>query len=349
MLNNKLFAGFCIDRNLKISTINGYASALKLYSLFCKMSINDLINEAHHDEDKGVSIKYRRIKRHLIEYRSYLLSNLSPGATKTYFSKIKTFYSHFDVELPYLPAAKYSVDYESYYNDLPTKDHINLALSISSNEMRAIITFMATSGTAKAETLSLTVNDFINATKEYHDNNGLDNILNSLEKRSDVIPTWYLKRIKTNKYYYTFNHPEASKEIVKYLKKRQNLDLNDKLFPLSPSLLLTRFQQINDKFEWGFKGNYRFFRSHTLRKFHASNIGLSAEDIDSLQGRSKNMTHNTYIKPNPNKLKKIYVRSMENISLINNEISRNTSQNEIKSYHQTEFNISINIFLLSND
>ena len=29
--------------------------------------------------------------------------------------------------------------------------------------------------------------------------------------------------------------------------------------------------------KWGFKGKYRFFRSHTLRKFHASNIGLSAE------------------------------------------------------------------------
>lgn len=219
MLNNKLFVGFCVDRNLKMSTINGYASALKLYSLFCKMSINDLIKEAHYDEDHGVSIKYRRIKRHLIGYRSYLLSNLSPGAARTYFSKIKTFYSHFGVELPYLPAAKYGVDYESYYNDLPKKDHICKALSISSPEMRAIILFMATSGTAKAETLSLTVNDFIIATKEYHDNNGLDNILNSLEKQDDIVPTWYLRRVKTNKYYYTFNRPEASKEIVKYLKK----------------------------------------------------------------------------------------------------------------------------------
>lgn len=56
------------------------------------------------------------------------------------------------------------------------------------------------------------------------------------------------------------------------------------------------------------------------------------------------MTHNTYIKPNPDKLKKIYIKSMKNISLINKK-PENTSQNEIKNYQKAEFNISINIFL----
>jgi len=34
---------------------------------------------------------------------------------------------------------------------------------------------------------------------------------------------------------------------------------------------------------WGFKGKYRFFRAHTHRKFHTSNIGLATEYIDELQ------------------------------------------------------------------
>lgn len=145
-----------------------------------------------------------------------------------------------------------------------------------------------------------------------------------------------MKRIKTDKYYYTFCSPEASLAIVKYLKTRENLKLEDKLFDFTSSLLLTRFQEINDKMEWGFKGKYRFFRSHTLRKFHASNIGLSAEYIDSLQGRSKNEVHETYIKTNPKKLKEIYKSAMKNVMIYENKGP------EIK---KQEFNIIINVFL----
>ena len=77
---------------------------------------------------------------------------------------------------------------------------------------------------------------------------------------------------------------------------------------------------------WGFKGKYRFFRSHTLRKFHASNIGLSSEYIDILQGRSKNKVHDTYIKTNPQKLKEIYISVMENV-MINPKIKTKNHKN----------------------
>jgi integrase len=253
------------------------------------MNLQELINEAYFEENQGIPLKDRNIKRHLIGFRNFLLQNLSPGAAKTYFAKVKTFYNHFEVQLPYLPSAKYGVDYEIYYNDLPTNEHIKNALSISTCGMRAIILFMATSGTAMAETLSLTINDFIKATKGYHDNNSLEDILNTLINQEDIVPTWYLKRIKTDKYYYTFNHPIATNEIVKYLKSRVIFDLNEKLFPFLPSLVLDRFQKINDYFGWGRKGKYRFFRSHTLRKFHASTLVKCR--MLTYSGRSRNIVH----------------------------------------------------------
>lgn len=172
-------------------------------------------------------------------------------------------------------------------------------------DLRAVILFMSSSGTAKAETLSLTVEQFITGTQDYHDGGDIEVILNTLEHKRNVVPTFYLKRIKTDKYYYTFCSPEASREIVKYLKTGPGVKLSDPLFDFSAYTLLARFQEINDGMGWGFKGKYRFFRSHTLQKFHASNIGLSAEYIDELQGRSKNMIHETYIKTNPEKLKSI--------------------------------------------
>ena len=338
MYHNNLFQRFCKERNIKESTMKGYYSTLKKYEDFHKKSLDELIEEAIKDEEKRIPIKERRIKKRLLDYRTYLLdSDMSPNTSKTYFSKVKTFYLHFEVELPHLPDAKYNKIYETNYLDLPTKEHISQAIEISTIDLKAVILFMSSSGTAKAETLSLTIEQFIKGTQEYHNGGSIDTILDTLEKRRNVVPTFYLKRIKTDKYYYTFCSPEASYNIVKYLKTRKNLKLEDKLFDFSPSLLLTRFQEINDYMDWGFKGKYRFFRSHTLRKFHASNLGLSAEYIDSLQGRSKNEVHETYIKTNPKRLKEIYKSAMKNVMVYESK--------HVKEVEKQEFNIIINVFL----
>lgn len=338
MKNNKLFRMFCKERNIKESTMKGYLSTLKKYEDFHKKSLDELIKEAINDEEERIPLKERKIKKRLIDYRSYLLdSDMSPNTSKTYFSKLKTFYMHFEIELPHLPEAKYNKIYETNYLDLPTKEDIAQAIEISKIDLKAVILFMSSSGTAKAETLSLTVEQFISGTQEYHNGGSIEMILDTLDKRKNIVPTFYLKRIKTDKYYYTFCSPEASRYIVKYLKTRQNLKLEDKLFDFTPSLLLTRFQEINDYFNWGFKGKYRFFRSHTLRKFHASNIGLSAEYVDSLQGRSKNEVHETYIKTNPKRLKEIYKSAMKNVMIFKSK--------NMKEVEKQEFNIIINVFL----
>jgi len=337
MYSNDLFEKFCKDRNIKSSTQKGYESALNCYETFHNDSIQNLFDEARYEENERIPLKDRKIKKRLTDFRSYLLnSQLSPNTSKTYFSKIKTFYLHFEFELPHLQQAKYNKNYETNYLDLPTRQHIHEALLISPIDVKAVILFMSSSGTAMAETLSLTVNHFVIASKEYHNGGSIDAILETLDKKNNVVPTFYLKRIKTNKYYYTFCSPEASSYIVKYLKTRKDLKLEDSLFDFSYSQLFSKFQEINDKMKWGFKGKYRFFRSHTLRKFHASNIGLSAEYIDALQGRSKNEIHETYIKTNPSKLKEIYMSVMKNVLIFEN------GDNLVK---KQEFNIIINVFL----
>ena len=336
MYYSKFFNKFIRERNVRDSTVTGYLSSIKKYEDFHRMSIDELIMEALNEEDEGVPLKERKVKQRLLRYRTHLLkSKLSQNTVRGYFVKVKTFYKHFEVELPLLPDAKYGKEYETNYLDLPSKEHIRMALDISTLDLKAVILFMASSGTAKAETLSLSVKDFILATRDYHTNGSLNEILEKLNKKDNVIPTFYLKRIKTDKYYYTFCSSEASQCIVKYLLTRQNLKMSDKLFDFTYSTLLARFQEINDYYNWGFKGKYRFFRSHTLRKFHASNIGLSAEYIDALQGRSKNEIHSTYIKTNPDKLKGIYLSVMDNV-MINKSKPKEVTQ---------EFTIVINVFL----
>ena len=336
MYSNNFFKQFCNDRNIKKSTVDGYSVALNQYVDFQGMSINNLLKEAFNDEEKRIPLKDRKLKKRLLDFRNHLLnSSLSSKSAKTYFSKVKTFYMHFEIEIPYLPTIQFDNDYETNYYDLPTRKHIRDALESVSVDLKAVILFMSSSGTAKAETLSLTVRDFIEASNEYHNGGYIKKVLDVLDGRDDVVPTFYLKRIKTDKYYYTFCSPEASQMIVKYLKTRPNLKNNDFLFDFTDATLINRFRQINDSNGWGCKGKYRFFRTHTLRKFHASNIGLSAEYIDALQGRSKNPVHETYIKTNPNKLKKIYKSVMHNVMI----------EEKDKKVVKQEFNIIINVFL----
>lgn len=337
MYSNDYFKQFSKERNIKKSTVDGYSIALKEYVDFQGESIDYLIREAYCDEGNKIPLKDRKLKQRLLDFRDFLVNgDLSPSTAKTYFSKVKTFYMHFEIEIPYLPTVQYDRDYETSYFDLPTKKHIHDALEIVSVDLKAVILFMSSSGTAKAETLSLSVGDFIHATVEYHDGGHIKDVLDQLEMRSDVVPTFYLKRIKTGKYYYTFCSPEATDMIVKYLKIRGNLKTDDRLFDFSDAALLNRFKEINDSMGWGCKGRYRFFRTHALRKFHASNIGLNAEYIDALQGRSKNRVHETYIKINPDKLKEVYKSAMHNVMI-----------GETKHGHveKQEFNIIINVFL----
>jgi len=328
-----LIKQYSSDKNIKASTREGYTSAIRKYEKFHAKSIEDLLSEAK--EEESLPLNKRKIKRRLIEFRKYLInSSLSSRSAKTYFSKIKAFYRFHDIEIPDIPNIKYNKDYQMNYKDLPAREHIKRAVEISEIGIQAMILFMASSGTAKAETLSLTVNDFIKATSNYHNNDSISDILNTLENRS-IVPTFYLKRMKTNKYYYTFCTPEATEYIIKYLKSRSDLKKSSKLFDYSSSAVTARFREINDSNNWGFRGKYRFFRPHALRKFHASNISLSSEIVDELQGRGKSEVHDAYIKTRPEALKKSYKSKMANVCILK------TSKNE----KDGEFNIYINVFV----
>ena len=131
MFNSRLFQKFCKDRNVKKSTRKGYESALKNYTAFHNITIEELIKEAQKDEKEKIILRERQIKKRLLKYRTYLFSsNKSPNTIKTYFTKVKTFYQHYEIEIPKLPDAKYDKLYETNYLDLPTKEHIQKVLEI---------------------------------------------------------------------------------------------------------------------------------------------------------------------------------------------------------------------------
>ena len=185
--------------------------------------------------------------------------------------------------------------------------------------MRAIILFMSSSGCAMAETLNLRIDDFIEATRPYHNKTDIYTVLNTLKDRDDIIPTFKLRRQKNNKFYYTFCTPEATTEIINYLlTRKKTLTGNDKLFKIHEVWLFNKFKEINDTLNLGKVGEHRRFRSHMLRKWHASsllNAGMNKDDVNNLQGKTRNTTDQAYFYDDPKKLQEKYIKYMNAVTI----------------------------------
>lgn len=316
------------ERNISQSTKKTYEATFIKWCEYFKDRFNNLqemIDFYLEEEDERIPMRERTLKKDLLEFREYLQNNdgiKSDRSFKTYFSKMKTIFNHFELEMPTLPQMKLEKGYISNYNDLPTHAMIKSACEQSPLDLKAVILFMSSSGSAKAETLSIEVGWFLEGCKEYLDEmpnqTNIQETLKALSDRHDIVPMIYLRRIKTDKWYYTYCSPEASYMIIESLKTRKNLRWDSQLFNFTSSLLLTKFQEINDNNEWGYVGSYRRFRSHALRKFMASNIGLARDQVDSIQGRSKDMIQEAYFKQDPKAMKEVYMSVMERVMIYNN-------------------------------
>ena len=321
---NKFFA----DRNIKRSTQKGYEATFYKWFQYHGTkydSIQDCVDLYMDEEDKRIPMRDRSIKKELIGFRESLIEDTglkSDKSVRSYFSKIGSLFRHYGLEIPDLPKVKLEKGYVSSYNDLPTHSMIKTACEQSPLDLKALILFMSSSGSAKAETLSITVEMFLTGCNEYleepADATNIQDTLNALSDKHDIVPLIYLRRIKTDKWYYTCCSPEASYMIIEALKTRKNLEWSDKLFDYTGSLILTKFQEINDNNKWGYVGAYRRFRSHALRKFMASNIGLPRDQVDSFQGRAKDMIQEAYFKQDPQSLKKIYLEAMHRVMVYEN-------------------------------
>lgn len=315
------------ERNVQEHTQKGYIASVHHW-FNCNTQYENIksnVDAYMVEEDDRVPMRDRTIKKDLLNFREYLLNCDTITTDKSfgsYFSKLGAIFRHFGLEIPTLPPVKMQKAYVSNFEELPTHEMICTACNQSPLVLQAIILFMSSSGSAKAETLSITVGMFLNGCTDYlkqtPSNDNIKECIQELKDNHEIVPLIYLRRIKTDKYYYTCCSPEASYKIIEYLSTLNEIKMEDQLFNFKSSLLLTRFQEINDKNNWGKVGKYRRFRSHALRKFMASNIGLPRDQVDSFQGRSKDMIQEAYFKQDPKELKEIYLKAMHRVMVFDN-------------------------------
>ena len=210
---------------------------------------------------------------------------------------------------------------------------------------------MASSGTAKKETIELTIKDFLEATKEYHNteinNQEAFNILNLLNeinnKDFNVIPCFKMVRHKTQKFYYGFCSPEAVKYILDYLLaeyKNKDINIDNKLFNLNSDGLDYVYRSKNDKYDYGVGyDNKNIFRCHNMRRTQIREATLGETNkkeitnfFDHIQGRE---TPSVYTAINKEDEKKTYEKYLPKLTFLedyrtNDEIVSSEKYQELK-------------------
>lgn len=316
----KILEQFFHERNSSKNTITNYTRIVKIYETYTGQTLNKLLEIADNEEYNNIRWKNTETRAYLLGYRDYLYKKYNVSTAQLYLTAITTIYRHFEITIPPLPyysTKNFKSTPKLTYDQLLNRELINEAIQIASPVSKAIILFMSSSGTSRIDTLNLTIKDYLEATQEYH--NHPESVKYAIremrDNNTDIIPTFHLYRQKTGQEYYTFCSHEAVKSINTYLLTRTEILQKDQpLFKIHERYFNTIFERLNMHFQLGKAGNWNRFRSHMLRKYHASQLaeaGMSTDHIDLLQGRKiRGIAHETYIRIKPETLKEEYIKAL---------------------------------------
>lgn len=305
--------------NWRNGTRTTYGVALKDYITYQNTSFKELIQEAEKEEETIRKTSKRTIKNRLLRYRLHMQEKgKSQNTIKMYLAMITKVYRYLDIEIPRLPPIR--VTTTETYNDIPTSTEISTAILHARTKNKALISFIASSGLRRSDVASLTIQDFLDATREYHNTNNIFEAIPILKQEPIVVPTWNITGVKTNINHITFSSHESSIYILQMLSENILKTYNsndDLLFNMKPDSISKNFRALNEKLEMGWKQTRRHFHPHALRKYFATT--LTSNDVDYLStqfmlGHSLSQVDSSYYFANPERLKHKYLRVMDSLT-----------------------------------
>lgn len=321
-------------KNTSKRTQVNYASTIREYEAFHGTSIEELVNEALNEQVERVPHHQLSVIDRIENYQNWLISqNLVHGTISVKVGRIKTIYRKNRVELPYIePLNPKKTRRREYieYSDVLTKEELKCALSHMRLPAKAQAMTMIQGGLSLEECEHLSYRAFIDELYKYHQ---CDDEIQALKWLADenhpVIWVTKLIRVKTGKPYYCVIGAEAVNTIASaklYEFGLPKYKHTDKLLSISKEGFGRTCRKVNAKCGFGKVAEESKFRSHQMRRFHATHINgsamtyeessrLSNFEIDELQGRGKTSVQDTYIKSNPMTQKLLYAKVMNNVSL----------------------------------
>ena len=318
-MNRHMIERFHRERNHSKNTIKNYNRSIHYYEQLTQHTIEECIEIAETEEQNNIRWKNTQTRKWLLQYREQLYTKYNVTSAQTYLTVIITFYRHYEITIPTLPY--YSTKHLRHttpinYSDLPDRELLQECLLISNPLVRSLILFMSSSGVSRIDVLNLTIQDYLEATRDFH--NHPESVKYAVKEMqdTDVVPTFHLRRQKTGQSYFTFCSHEACKSINDYILTRTDkLTRTQPLFKINKRYINTVFERLNDYLMLGKQPNgYNRLTPHMLRKFHASQLaesGMSTEHINLLQGRKlQGVAHESYIRLNPETLRQEYIQAL---------------------------------------
>jgi integrase len=263
------------ERDVKKSSTQQYMRVMKKYTTYHQQTPTKLIEEARKDQAEQPWLSDRKINDRLYDFYNHLKEN-KITSSKAYLTTVRSFYGHFEIQLPKMRIKNPAKD-QQLSTDIPGKKEIRLALDNSKPRYQAIILFMASTGLSMSDVLNFTLKDFLTALNI----TSVDEITSLQDKKeTELIGLWQGRRFKNDIPYITFNSPESTKTISKYLLSRKwELEEKQYLFTntwnngqIAVRTFNNQFVAINDKCGFGKSGKHHYFTSHQLRRFFSTTL-----------------------------------------------------------------------------
>jgi integrase len=291
-------------RNLGKSSIRKYNIVFsEIYKLIGKTP-SKLIAEAKKEEqpfknEEGnpqiLDLSERKVNSYQLLYNNFLENKGISEVTKKHKMVLfRALFKEYDIKMPKMIRFNTSIS-RTRIKDMPSWDDVKRSLDFcKNNRNKALVSLFATSGMREGDIVSLTIQDFLEATSIYNHDSNLDKLLS--KNPYEIIPCYDFFPEKTKRYgnlCITFNTGECTYYIFEHLKERieegYSVELESPLFRsegsvsefLTADWLRRILKSLNLSLNIGKDKNglYGKFRGHNLRKLFSSSCRRNITNV----------------------------------------------------------------------
>jgi len=322
ILNDKLIKRMFRRKNLKEDAIDNYRIVLTEYCNLLDKTPSELIHEAKEEKRTIVYDYERSINDHIDDFQEYLQNRKLMNSSRTLKMRtIIAFYNYYKTDPPEAPKFGRDKVVKKREKIIEMKHIQEVMQNTGNNKHKAIITFLCSSGLRSKDMRLTTLEEFVEATREYHSEEDINDVIPELEGKP-VIPCWDFENSKRDIDTITFNTPECVEYIIKYLKSKEELNNEDYLFssdkygydkPFSARGLSDAFTYMNKRNNYPILGNgVKFFHPHGLRAFFGTTItnkGVPYSIVKKMMGHSFTAVDSVYVYPSREACKEFYEKN----------------------------------------
>lgn len=282
-------------RGLGEASIRKYNVVFReVYELIGKTP-SQLIVEAKKEEqafnnEEGIpqilDLSERKVNSYQFLYNNFLESKKNSEVTKKHkIVMFRALFKEYDIKMPKMIRFNTSIS-RTRIKDIPSWDDVRKSLNYcKNNKNKALISLLVTSGMREGDIVSLTIQDFLEATSIYNHDSDLDELLSM--NPYEIVPCYDFFPEKTKKdgnLCITFNSGECTYFIFEHIKERieegYSVELESPLFRsdgrisdfLTADWLRRILKSLNLSLNLGKDKNgfYGKFRGHNLRKLFST-------------------------------------------------------------------------------